>query len=639
LVDSNGCVYVVGETYSPDFPSTPDAYANTKSDTTDMFISILDSTLSRLHMSTFTGGSGLDRWPGVLRDGSGNIYVLGYTESSDLATTFGAFDHGYNGGGDIYVAEFSFDPFVRITDIAPVTEAECAFGAFWADYDNDAYPDLFVTHWWESGSHLNALYHNNGDATFTEVGDQLPSQEGDALGATWGDYDNDGLEDLFVARPKLNSPGAQNILYHNSGDGTFTKVTTSPAATDEGFAVHTTFADFDTDGDLDLLIGNHNSPSGLSYYSNDGTGAFARLANGDIGLDNDDCGAITVVDYDGDGDVDLVHARNMLTTLCYTNDGDGTFTSVDNAVSTDSTRAFGWGDYDNDGDLDLCGGDSWPQGLVIYRNDGNGLFTRSLVDPADTSGTSMRQPYWVDYDSDGDLDLFVLKQGAAYAPAHPALYVNEGEGTFSEKKLSVIVMDSGSSSGAAWADYDRDGDLDVFIANTNSSLSAFYRNDIGSAKNWISIKCVGTQSNRSGVGAKIRVKAHIGGKDVRQLREISGQSGYFGQDEMRAHFGLGDAATIDSVQVEWPSGMIDVLTNVAVNQFLTVTESSCGDANGDTKINVGDAVFLISYIFRGGPTPNPLAAGNANCDGKINVGDAVYLISYIFRGGPAPCCP
>lgn len=637
LVDSNGFVYVVGETYSPDFPVTADAYHDTKSDTTDMFLSIFDSTMSRLHMSTFVGGSGLDRWPGLLRDENGNLYILGYTESGDMTTTGGAAGPAYGGAGDIYIAGFDFDPFTRITDIAPVMEAKCSFGAYWGDYDRDDYPDLFVTRWWPSGDHPNALYHNNGDGTFTDAG-QLPSQDGFTLGATWGDYDNDGFLDLFAARPKLGAPGSGNLLYHNSGDGTFTKITTSPAAQDAGFAVHTTFEDFDLDGDLDLLIGNHNTPGGLSYYRNDGGGGFVRQTNDDIGLDTDDCGAISVAGYDGDGDADLVHARNMLTSLCFGNDGNGTFTPISNAVTTDSTRAYCWGDYDNDGDFDLCGGDEWAQGLVLYRNDG-GVLTRSVVDSNDTTTTVMRNPSWVDFDNDGDLDLFVAKQGAAYAPVHSAFYINAGDETLFPMAMSVIVTDSGPSTGAAWADYDRDGDLDIFIANTNSSASALYRNDAGNANHWISIACVGTQSNRSSIGAKIRVVANIGGTEVRQLREIFGQSAFFGQDEMRAHFGLGDAATVDSIIIEWPSGMIDVLTDVAPNQFMTITESLCGDANGDEKINVGDAVYIITYVFRGGPAPQPPVAGDANCDTKTNVGDGVYLISYIFRGGPAPCCP
>lgn len=642
IVDSRGLVYVVGETTSHDFPVTPNAYDTAMGDTTEMFVAILDSTMSGLHMSTFIGGAGVDRWPGLLLDEQKNLYVIGYTESGTLTTTTGAFDPSYNGSGDIYLAKFDFDPFTRISVIEPATEPECSFGVYWSDYDNDEYPDLFVTRWWQSGSHPNALYHNNGDATFTKLTDQILSQEGEALGATWGDYDNDGDEDLFVARPKLNAPEAQNFLYRNSGNGSFEKITTSPAAMDAGFAVHTSFADFDADGDLDLLIGNHNTPSGMSYYRNESTGAFVHLNNGDIGLSTGDCGAIGVSDYDSDGDVDLVHGRNMLTSLCYANNGNGTFTAVSNSISNDSTRAFCWGDYDNDGDFDLVGGDDWPLGLAIYRNDGIGLFTRCLVDPTDSSGNAMRKPSLVDFDNDGDLDLFVSKQGTAYTPVNRALYINTGDGSFSQQKLSVIATDYGSSAGAAWADYDRDGDLDILIANTNFSLNAFYRNDAGNARNWISIKCVGTNSNKSGIGAKIRVRAQIGGKTVRQLRETSGQSGFFGQNERRAHFGLGDAANIDSIEVLWPSGMINHLTNVAPNQFLSITESPCGDANGDTKINVGDAVFVINHVFKSGLEPRPKCAGNANGDSSVNVGDAVYLINHVFKGGLPPnqnCCP
>ena len=642
LVDSNDYVYVAGETTSPDFPHTAGACDNAKDDTTDMFLSIFDSSLSCVHTSTFIGGSGLDRWPGILRAGNNDIYVVGYTESNDLTATAGAYDQDYNAGGDIYIARFNFDPFTRISDIAPVTDAECSFGAFWSDYDNDNYPDLFVTRWWQSGTHLNALYHNNGAATFTALVDQAPSQGDNSIGATWGDYDNDGFEDLFAARPRLNSPEAVNYLYRNSGDGSFTTITTDPAATDPGFCVHTAFADFDNDGDLDLLVGKHSTPShpsdGLGFYRNEGGAAFVCMDNGAVGLDTDDCGAIAIADFDNDGDIDLMHARNMLSTLYYSNDGDGTFTLVDNAVSQDSTRAFCCGDVDNDGDLDLFGGDDWSQALILYRNDGGGSYARILIDPDDTAANAMRKPYLADFDNDGDLDLFVFKQGYMYAPAAPAIYINDGDGSFTRYYNSVMVSDSSPSSGAAWADYDRDGDLDVIVTNNNFTPNAFYRNDVGSLHNWISIKCVGTAGNRSGIGAKVRVKARIGGDDVWQLREISGQSGFLGQDEMRAHFGLGDAGVIDSIIVAWPGGpIVTYLTAVPIDQYVTLLEPTCGDANGDEAVNLADAVYVINYVFKGGPPPDPLASGDANLDGAVNLADAVYLINYIFKGGQPPC--
>ena len=139
---------------------------------------------------------------------------------------------------------------------------------------------------------------------------------------------------------------------------------------------------------------------------------------------------------------------------------------------------------------------------------------------------------------------------------------------------SVIEADSGASSGAAWADHDRDGDLDLFVARTNFGRNALYRNDVGSVNNWVSIKCVGASSNRSGIGAKVRIKATINGNQIWQLRQISSQSGFMGQDEMRAHFGLGDALMIDSLIIEWPGGGTDIRTNITSRQFLTIREGS-----------------------------------------------------------------
>ncbi len=526
--------------------------------------------------------------------------------------------------------------FTRILDVAPVTEPGYWFGVCWVDYDNDQLPDLFLTQWWSTGTHYNALYHNDGDGAFSKITDQAPSQGANSLGATWGDYDNDGDEDAFVTRPGIPTGDPLNYLYRNDGSGTFTAITTGPVVTDRGRSVHPVWGDLDNDGDLDLIVGNHNLTGGLFYYRNDG-GNFVRLSNTSTGLDTDDCGAVNLADTDGDGDLDFLHARNMLTSRFYVNQGTGIFAHASNAISTDNTRAYACGDYDNDGDLDLCGGEDWSQGLILYRNSGGGVFERVIIDPSDVTSDISRKPYWVDYDNDGNLDLFVAKQGAMYAPAKSALYRNVGDGSLSKVSGSGLEVDALSSSGSAWADYDRDGDLDLFVANTNNTLNALYRNDNGSGNNWINIKCIGTVGNRSAIGAKIRVKATIGGTETWQLREISSQSGFFGQDEMRAHFGLGTAAVIDSIIVEWPGQSAkDVLVDVAVCQFLTIVQTAWGDANGDAAVNISDAVYLIAYIFAGGAAPSPLLSGDANCDRAINISDAVYLIAYIFSHGPAP---
>ena len=478
--------------------------------------------------------------------------------------------------------------FERSTEAIHVAYSECTFGVCWVDYDNDGFPDLFVGNWpfhdedgfpdlsvtnvqFDDSLMSNALFRNNTDGSFSKVPIQLLTTKSPFLGCTWGDYDNDGDIDAFVTNTGVRT-GLPNVLYRNEGGKSFAAMTEGPIAADMGFNTHTTFVDYDNDGDLDLFVANHAIADtlGAFVYRND-NGQFVRVAIGDVGIGREDVGAIAWGDGNGDGDLDLVYARNKLPTRYYRNNGDGTFVSVSNAISTDSSGAYCWGDYDNDGDLDLCGGDAWSQGLIIYRNDGNAVFTRSFVDSTDTATRTMRRPHWVDYDNDGDLDLFVAKNAFPYNAAANMLYQNDGHGGFQSVKSGALTSDLESSSGAAWADYDRDGDLDVYVASNNNTANAFYRNN-GSGNNWIQIKCVGIIGNRSAIGAKIRVKACIDGSDVWQLREISSQSAFFSQDEMLAHFGLGDAPVVDSVRVEWPSDRIQTLTNVKPNQLLTITE-------------------------------------------------------------------
>jgi len=467
------------------------------------------------------------------------------------------------------------DPFTLLDSAVPALETDCSFGVSWSDYDGDSFPDLFVTRWWPGQTRLNALYHNSGDGTFTKITDQIPARDANALGVTWGDYDNDGDDDLFAASFMPTPSGSNNRLYRNDGNGTFTKIVDDPAATDFGFSVHALFGDFDNDGDLDLLVGNHSArvASEVYYYRNEGS-VFVRVPLAEVGLITGDFGAVQACDVDADRDLDFVYARNQLTSRFYLNDGDGTFTSVDNVISADSTRSYCWGDYDSDGDFDLCGMNNWTDGPVIYRNDGKGGFDKLLMGLSDTSlSAADGKPHWADYDNDGDLDLLIVNQGERYARAPSVLFSNSG-GSFERVVNSVVTTDSGASSGAAWADYDRDGDLDLYVARTDFGRNALYRNEVGSANSWVSVKCVGTTSNRSGIGAKVRVKAKIKGHDVWQLRQLSSQSGFLGQDEMRAHFGLGDAATIDSLVIEWPSGVTDVCVSVVPRQALTVEEGS-----------------------------------------------------------------
>jgi hypothetical protein len=250
------------------------------------------------------------------------------------------------------------------------------------------------------------------------------------------------------------------------------------------------------------------------------------------------------------------------------------------------------GDYDNDGFLDLFVSNFHGQDNFLYHNNGSGdftLFTNSIVglDGGWSLGCA-----WGDYDNDGWLDLFVANlgpinpsTGVSIAPENNFLYHNNGDGTFAKITSGRLVNDLGYSTGCTWADYDNDGFLDLYVANgwaTQSENDFLYHNN-GNTNNWINFRLVGTVSNRSAIGAKVRVLATIGGRTVWQMREISGGSNYGSQNDMRANFGLDEATNVDTVRIEWPSGIVQELQNVAAKQFLTITEPPrllAGKTNG-----------------------------------------------------------
>jgi hypothetical protein len=242
---------------------------------------------------------------------------------------------------------------------------------------------------------------------------------------------------------------------------------------------------------------------------------------------------------------------------------------------------------------------------------------------------------WGDYDNDGDLDLFLAKgDGATWA--ENKLMRNDGGGTFVDV-TSGPLLNLGMWSGSALGDCDNDGDLDLYVGNLQGPNSLFL-NQKGSALHWLHVNLIGVLANKSAIGA--RVRAHSG--SLSQIREISGGSGYMSQNSLTAEFGLGTLTSVDSLIITWPSGTVQKLTGLPVDTLLTITESTGsirGDANGDGVINVGDIVYLVSYLYKGGPAPNPLWTGDANSDSIVNVGDIVYLVSYLYKGGPPPSSP
>jgi hypothetical protein len=441
-----------------------------------------------------------------------------------------------------------------------------------ADYDNDGFQDLYVTNYGAS-----KLFHNNGDGTFANV--TVPAGLDDSndfyrsMGCAWGDYDQDGHVDLIVVRHLIETHGSMLAdrdflearrpleLYHSNGDGTFTKVTrllgdpspTSgtlirPVAKLWGAGFQPGWVDLDNDGDLDLYVVNDWGPDIQPnvMWRNDGAGAF---------------GVWVFVD---------VSRRSGAGVPIY-------------------GMGLAVGDYDLDGFLDLYMTNIGHN--VLLRNRGDGLlFTNTAIEAevgigkvGDTVSEDERVTWgaaFFDYDNDGDEDLYVVSgylrlstHGFIYTPPkylleqRNVLLRNRGDGSFEDVSLESGADDRGVGRGVAFLDFNNDGCLDLFMVNLGEQARLF-QNACESGNSWLEVETVGTVSNRDGVGARITVSA--GG--TTQIREVSSGSSQMGQSMMAAHFGLGTASLVDSVTIRWPSGVVQTLTGVEVNQRLTVTE-------------------------------------------------------------------
>jgi hypothetical protein len=433
------------------------------------------------------------------------------------------------------------------------------------DYDDDGYPDLFVCRY-QLGT--SAVYRNNR-GTFERVL-TLPFGKQSAEIGVWGDLDKDGAMDLLYER--LGSAGAACLsvsAYFNNGDATFTA---SPRASLVGYG-NRSLVDFNNDGFLDVYYSRFAQNR---LYRNNGNRTFTLMTASDVGpLANvTTFGGTCWADYDDDGwpDVfvpDLFGSKNLM----FRNDRTGRFVSVSNLVTSTSVPAIvgAWGDYDNDGRLDLAvavvDGTS-----VVYRNVGNGEFERPAGTPALTGSHNFVA--WADYDNDGFLDLFF----SGYMSGNK-LFRNNGDGTFSQVTTGSIVNErpalGGGSYAGLWFDYDNDGALDLYVINGDDAASIptsnqLYHNN-GNSNAWLRVKLVGTTSNRDAIGAKVRVGTHYANGYRWQRRDIIGGDEDNG-NHLTADFGLGNATVVRKLRIEWPSGTVQELINVAPNQILTVIE-------------------------------------------------------------------
>jgi ASPIC and UnbV/FG-GAP-like repeat/Dockerin type I domain len=542
----------------------------------------------------------------------------------------------YIAAQDLYTNDKE-DLFTRVTEWQMVEDTGDTWGSAWIDYDNDGWLDLFTVN-----AHARVLfYHNDSGTGFSQITEDTIVNEGQVglyfTDCAWGDADNDGDNDVYIAT-RIYGSTAYNNFYLNAGDGSFTRVSTSAVIGDLTGSVSANWIDYDNDGDLDLFAANASERNNL--YRNDSTG-FTKITSGSIVTDFTPSTYGGWADYDNDGDMDLfvANAYGSYRDALYTNDGDGTFTKVNSGPVVNriyDSQGCNWGDYDNDGDLDLYvlnARYSYPNNSYNYffQNNGDGTFIE-LTDKAITSESFLSySSAWVDYDNDGDLDLFVSHLGPN------RLYENNGMGDFIKITESDLVLDAFSSGAGVWGDFDRDGDQDVYVGD--SLNNRIYINN-ANGNNWINIHCIGTVSNHSAIGTRIRLKATINSSEVWQIREIIGKSGRMAHSSLNAHIGLGDASIIDSIIIKWPSGITQIMVNISTNQFLTVTEELpviCGDTNGDETVNVSDAVHIINYVFVGGDPPDPIETGDCNCDDTCNVSDAVWIINYVFVGGNIPC--
>ena len=454
--------------------------------------------------------------------------------------------------------------FTRITTGSIVSDQGTTFSGAWGDYDDDGYLDLVASNGGPSLSENEFLYHNDGSGTFTRVlGMNIVTNGGASFAASWGDYDNDGRLDLFI--PNL---GQKKFLYQNIGYGSFMQITNGSIVNDVANSVTCGWGDYDNDGFLDLFVANRNGQRNFLYHNN-GNGTFTRIIAGLIVSEGAESEGCAWGDYDNDGFLDLFVTNLGKKNFFYRNNRNGTFTKVTTGgIANDIANSLcaAWGDYNNDGHLDLFVS-SYGGNNLLYRNNGDGTFNRINTGVIVNDGGTSVGCSWGDYDNDGYLDLFVSNANNE----QNFLYRNNGDGTFSKISSGNIVTNGGDSIGCAWGDYDNDGFLDLFVANRSAQNNFLYHND-GNSNHWLRVKCVGTVSNRSAIGTKVRLRATIAGVARWQLRQISGGDGENNSDSLVAQFGLGDANVIDLLRLEWPSGAVQKFTNVNGDRTLIVTE-------------------------------------------------------------------
>lgn len=503
-------------------------------------------------------------------------------------------------------------------------------GAVFFDYDNDGDDDLYIT----AGDNRDHFYVNNGDGTFENQAIEAGFPATTiyyTTGAIAGDVDNDGFKDLFVTTWFSNFENlSRNLLFHNNGDGTFTEMWSH--FNDKAQTMGATFLDFDLDGLLDIYVINYIEDTHFIYdddgdivgydhdcfenkfYRNTGDNDFEEISQ-EVGLDDTGCAlAIAGTDFDLDGDIDIYLANDfgefVEPNRLFQNDIEANMFNEVGETYQANIGMYGMGiavgDIDQDLDLDYYVTNFGKN--ILLKNEGDifseiaeeaGVDNTWIIDDS-TSYVSWGTAF-LDIDNDTDLDLYVAN---GYVPSpsflsthlfqNDKLYVNQGDLTFTDEGETLGIENLYTSRGMAYSDYDNDGDLDIVSVVLNVPINdggwqtVLFRNEMGNEKNWLQVTLEGVEANRDAYGSKVYLFAD--GKTF--MHEVSGGSSHCSQNTSRAHFGLGDVAHVDSVQVSWPGGKrLQTIHDLDINQNIYVLE--------DTTIadTIPIASTVDEYIF------------------------------------------
>lgn len=497
-------------------------------------------------------------------------------------------------------------------------------GVVFFDYDGDDDADLYFvnsgtipdkdipdTH---TNNHFgNVLYRNDGNGRFTDVTEESGTGDtGYGMAASAADIDNDGDSDLYVANY------GQDSLYQNNGDGTFTDITKTSGIDNTQWSIAAIYLDYDLDGDLDIFVVNYlvyalsmpvtkykgvigyghpRSYEGTAdvLYRNNGDGTFTDVAES-AGLVNPSEGrgmGAVAFDYNMDKYPDIYVTNDTSRNFLYRNNGDGTFTDeslflgvgYDENGTPEGSMGVDSGDYDRDGLMDLIVANS--EKATLYKLERPEIDNYYFTDTTVASGLQQPtlpyvgfSPLFIDYNNDGYLDIFsanghpqdvieILTDHETYGQ-RDQLFHNNGGHIYTEvsDELGRYSKEKLVGRASAFSDYDNDGDIDIIVVNSNQRV-VLLQNDNLSLNNWLRIKLIGTKSNRDGIGSRVKIKT----EGIEQIAEVKSGSGYASGSDIRLSFGLGKATIVDSIVIEWQSGIVQELTDIDIDQTLKIIES------------------------------------------------------------------